>query len=75
MQVTKDNKTLYHIQSITDYSDEPMDYFIWSERQPTKEQIRKLVEEDLPDEAEKYLVTDVVNNSNVYTVWAEEAER
>lgn len=77
MEVTKGNKLnmkrLYHIQSITDWSDEPYDLFVWSEQWPTAKDIMQLYlneREDLKKDDPEVL--DFMENHNVYTVYAEE---
>lgn len=71
MKQEKDGKTLYHVQSLSDYSDEPMDYFIWSRQEPTSDEIRTIVKDDFNDDDNNY-VDEIVNNCNVYTVYTEE---
>lgn len=71
MQPIKDNKKLYHIQSISDYSDEPMDYFIWKDGIPTEEDITNIVRADFEDE-EDGMIEEIASNCNVYSVYAEE---
>lgn len=72
MKQEKDGKTLYHVQSITEWHDDPYDMFVWanSEGEITKK-LRKLYKEDCGDIGKAEL-DDLVDYSNIYTVYAEE---
>lgn len=76
MQVTKghklNQKMLYHVQSISDYSDDPLDYFIWADHIPTYDEVKKVISEDFDPDSDKEWVKEIMNNYNVYTVYAEE---
>ena len=41
MKIEQDGKTLYHIQSISDYTDEPMDYFVLLEHFPLEADVEE----------------------------------
>ena len=72
MRVEKNGKTLYHVQSITDWHDDAYDMFVWanSERDIT-DKLEQLYKDDCEDIDETELL-DLIENSNVYTVYAEE---
>lgn len=72
MKQEKDGKTLYHVQSITEWHDDPYDMFVWakSESDITKK-LKKLYKEDCGD-IDNTELNDLIENSNVYTVYAEE---
>lgn len=72
MKVEKDGKTLYHVQSITEWHDEPYDMFVYakSEYDVTKK-LKKLYKDDCGD-IDKEELDDLIENSNIYTVYAEE---
>ena len=67
-KVIVNGKILYHVQSLSDYSTEPIDYFIFGVQQPSEKQIRKIVIEDIG----KDWVDNFMDNHEVYTVYAEE---
>lgn len=71
--VTKDDKTLWHIQSVTEWHDEPYDIFVWAKLEPSRAEIRKLylAENDGLDPSDDE-VQDFVNSANVYSVYPEE---
>lgn len=75
MQVTKghklNEKQLYHIQAVTEWSDEPFDMFVWADHSPTLEEVKKLYLEEFDDQGYSEL-RDFVNSYNVYSVYAEE---
>jgi hypothetical protein len=73
MEVSKGNKTLYHIQSLTDWCDEPNDIFVFSELEPTIEQMTKLFIDEYDFKAEgQARIDDFIHNANVYIVYTEE---
>lgn len=76
MQVTKDGKTLYHIQNRNITTDRvPYDIFIWCDHFPNKEDIAVAVSYDLEGEDEELLkgyIEEAQQSSDVYAVWAEE---
>lgn len=68
MKVEKDGKTLYHIQSTTEYTDYPIDLFLYADHQPTEAECKQaFIDEDCED-----WVDDIMANYDVYTVYAEE---
>lgn len=75
MRVTKghklNEKQLYHVQSISDYSDDPLDYFIWADHMPTREEVREVVKEDI-DPSNTEWIAEIMSGYNVYSVYAEE---
>ena len=75
MEVTKghklNQKRLYHIQSVTDWSDEPFDTFVWSDHFPTIEEVSRLYKDEWVDLSAGQL-KDYLDSYNVYTVYAEE---
>ena len=69
VQPVQNGKQLYHIQAVSDYSDEPLDYFVWCDGLPTKDQVRKiLLEDDTPED----WVEEILELYEVYSVYAEE---
>jgi len=71
--ITRNNKKLYHVQSVTDWHDEPYDIFVFSELEPNQKELTELFKDDLgyfrdnnPE------LKDLVNNANIYTVYAVE---
>lgn len=70
MEAKHNGKTLYHVQSLSGYTDEPMDYFIWADHFPTKQEVRQVIQEDFGDDDS--WVDDIFDNHNVYTVYASE---
>jgi hypothetical protein len=71
MKLEINGKTLWHIQSITDWHDEPYDTFILSDKEPSQEQLSKLYRAELGLDSDDE-VKDLLENANVYTVCAEE---
>ena len=73
MKQEKDGKTLYHVQSITDWHDNAYDMFVYakSESDVTKK-LKKLYTEDFGGEIDSTELKDLIENSNIYTVYAEE---
>jgi hypothetical protein len=68
----KDGKTLYHVQSVTDWHDDPYDMFVWGTNQyEVQKHLRKLYKNDY-GEIDRQELNDLVDNSNVYTVYPEE---
>ena len=52
MRVEKNGKTLWHIQNMNICSDgTPYDMFLWSENEPTKEELRKAFAEDYGEDS------------------------
>ena len=71
MKLEKDGKTLYHIQSISDYTDEPMDYFVLLDRYPTRDDVLVAIQDDFEDKNDQW-IDDILENHNVYTVYTTE---
>lgn len=71
MQSEQNGKKLYHVQSITDYSEDTIDYFIWADHFPTEQDVRKVITNDF-DDGNDERIEDIFNNHNVYSVYAEE---
>ena len=71
MKLEKDGKTLYHIQSISDYTDEPMDYFVLLDRYPTRDDVLVAIQDDFEDKNDPW-IDDILENHNVYTVYTTE---
>lgn len=70
-QVKQGYKTLYHIQNMNICSDgHPYDMFLFSESEPTKEELEKAFREDY--EASDEEVEEFLTSSEVYAVYAEE---
>lgn len=74
--VTKDGKTLYHIQNMNITSDgTPYDLFIWCENFPTDKDIESAVRSDFNGvEDEEYIantVKEALESSEVHAVYAE----
>ena len=71
MKQEKDGKTLYHVQSITDWHDDPYDMFVWAKGEShVRENLKKLYLDDCGD-IDNTELNDLVDNSNMYTVYAE----
>lgn len=71
--IVRDDKILFHIQSITDWHDDPYDIFVWAKQEPSEDEVLKLylAENDgltLSDDQAK----DFADSANVYFVYAEE---
>lgn len=71
MELTKDGKTLYHIQSISDYADEPMDYFVLLEHFPLEADVMEVIKDDFDDKNDPW-IKEIFDNHNVYTVYTTE---
>ena len=71
MKLEKDGKTLYHIQSISDYTDEPMDYFVLLDRFPTRDDVLVAIQDDFDDKNDPW-IDEILENHNVYTVYTTE---
>lgn len=73
MQVEQNNKTLYHLQSVmVDYRDYPYDIFVFSEKEPTIEQCKKLYKEDVGFKIGNLEIKDFVENLEINKVCANE---
>lgn len=71
MKVEKDGKTLYHVQSITDWRDDAYDMFVYaSSESEVNSNLERLYRDDYGDIDETEL-RDLVDNSNIYTLYAE----
>lgn len=71
MKIEQNGKTLYHIQSVTDWHDEPYDLFVWArDRKEISDNLKDLYKSDYEsiDETE---LNDLIDNSHVYMVYAE----
>lgn len=69
MRVEKDGKTLWHIQNMNICSDgTPYDMFLWSENEPTKEELRKAFAEDYGED-EGCEMNEWLTSSDVYAVY------
>ena len=72
MRVTKDNKTLWHIQNMNICSDgNAYDMFLWAENEPTEEQLKQAFIDDYIDASDE-LINEWLTSSDVYAVYAEE---
>ena len=72
MYVEKNGKTLWHVQNMNICSDgTPYDMFLWSEQEPTKEQLRRAFIEDY-DTDDEYQIKEWETSSEIYKVYAEE---
>lgn len=72
MKVEQNGKTLWHIQNKNICSDgTPYDMFLWSENEPTEEEIIKAFKEDYVD-CEDWQVEEWKTSSEIYAVYAEE---
>lgn len=70
MKVEKDGKTLWHIQNMNICSDgTPYDMFLWSENEPTKEELRKAFAEDFGED-EGCEMDEWLTSSEAYMVYA-----
>lgn len=65
-------KRLYHVQSVSEYSDDPMGYFLIADHEPTKDEIRKVIADDF-EEGDEWVET-IVDNAETYSVYAVEVE-
>jgi hypothetical protein len=73
MKQEKDGKTLYHVQSITDYHDDPYDMFVWGKNEyEVEKQLKKLYKDDLGFGSDTDEIANLIANTNIYTVYAEE---
>lgn len=76
MKVTKDGKTLYHIQNMNITGDStPYDLFIWCSHFPNDADIEKAVRSDFEGaDDEKYVsatVKTALESSEIYAVYTE----
>ena len=71
MKIEQDGKTLYHIQSISDYTDEPMDYFVLLEHFPLEADVMEAIKDDFEDKNDPW-IKEIFDNHNVYTVYVTE---
>ena len=74
MEVTKDGKTLYHIQNRNICSDGScFDTFVYCDHWPTEADLLLVYEIEFPDEKNnKELIDEFLNSSEVYKLYAEE---
>lgn len=72
MKVEFNGKTLWHVQANIDWHDDTYDMFIFSETEPTKEQIKKLYIEENGREIDDEEIKEFLEYSNTYTVYADE---
>ena len=79
MRVERENnntnlhQTLFHIQNMNITSDgTPYDMFLWSDHQPSKQELEDAFIEDYGCEVDDPLVEEWNSSSNVYPVYAEE---
>ena len=71
MKVEKDGKTLYHIQSITDWHEDAYDMFVYANNESeVMGNLERLYRNDYEDIGETEL-RDLIDNSNIYTLYAE----
>lgn len=70
-QLQVNEKKLYHIQSVTEYSDDPLDFFLLSSEYPNDFDIKKAVLDDIEDNA---WIDDITNNAQIYSVYATEVK-
>lgn len=69
MRVEKNGKTLWHIQNMNICSDgTPYDMFLWSENEPTEEELRKAFAEDYGED-EGCEMDEWLTSSDVYAVY------
>lgn len=74
MKVIKNGKTLYHIQNMNILSDgEPYDMFLWGENEPTEEELRKALEDEM-DDCTEYEMEEWLTSSEIYPVYASNKE-
>lgn len=70
-KVTKDNKTLWHIQDPTcEWSDQPIDMFIFSKTEPTQDRIKQEIIYELGYDKLDDKVNSILDNCNTYVVYA-----
>lgn len=72
MEVTKDNKSLWHIQNLNISSDGyPFDIFVWSDHEPTKEDLEFLAKEEFGEcDDSDNMVEEITTSSEIYKVYA-----
>lgn len=71
--VERNGKTLYHVQSLTEWHDDPYDMFVWGKDcYEVEKGLRKLYEAELEGIDNPQEIIDLVNNSNVYTIYTSE---
>ena len=72
MKVEKNDKTLYHIQSITEWHDDPYDMFVWAtDEMSVTKNLKQLYKNDIYDEIDDTELKDLIENTNIYTVYAD----
>lgn len=72
MEIKKRNKTLYHVQSTSNWQDEPYDIFVYAKSaSEVRENLAKLYQDDYGD-IDKDSLEDLIDTTNIYTVYAVE---
>lgn len=74
MNITKNGKTLYHIQNMNVYSDGTcFDTFVYCDHYPTDTDLLLVYGIEFPDDKNNNeLIEEFLNSSEVYRVYAEE---
>jgi len=75
MKQEKNGKILYHVQSATDWQEEPFDLFIYAKDEKTiSDNLKQLYIDDtgLNEIDNSDELTDLIENTNIYTIYAEE---
>ena len=74
MKVIKNGKTLWHVQNMNICSDgEPYDLFLWSEKFPTKKQLKQALTDDM-DDCTRNEIDEWLTSSEIYPVYASNKE-
>lgn len=76
MKIEQNGKTLYHIQSVTDWHDEPYDLFVWAkDEKEISDNLKDLYKNDYENiDVDNTEINDLIDNSNIYIVYAETAK-
>lgn len=64
---------LWHIQNMNITSDgSPFDVFIWSDHEPTGDELETIIREEIDADADEDTVDEFITSSDIYTVHAED---
>lgn len=72
--VNEKSETLYHVQSVSDWTEDPVDIFIFANEEPDRSKIRQLIANelglDLSDSGYRKQIDALSSGANTYTVYA-----
>jgi hypothetical protein len=74
MKIEQNGKTLYHIQSVSEWHEEPYDLFVWAkDEKEVTENLKGIYKNDYEDIDDTELA-DMIDNSSIYIVYGEEVK-